>query len=131
EWGRGGGLGAKRWPFQGGPGAGAAPAWQPRLCQPRGLLAIGASVASPAQPQPAGEVCRGTGAAASFTGASLRDQGTAARAREPRGHDPGEEEHLLGAGAFAWGVGGGAHRRGGDRGVVRRRAGANDGTAAW
>jgi hypothetical protein len=117
--------------FQGGPGAGVAVTWQSGLRQPGGVRTVRACVGGPAERVPRGEVCRGASTAGPAAGASAGDVGASAGPGEPGGDDPGEEEHLLGAGAFAGGVGRGPQRCRGDRGVVRGGAGADDGTAAW
>lgn len=54
-----------------------------------------------------------------------------AGARGPGVDDPGEEEHLFGAGASAGRVGGGADRGRADRGVVCGKTRTSDGTTAW
>jgi len=117
--------------LQGDLGAGAAFAWQPGLRQPGGVRAVFTCSGGPAQREPGGEVRAGAGASGSVAGASAGDVGTSAGARGPGQHDSGEEEHLLGAGALAGGVGRGAYRCRGGRGMVRGFAGTDDGTLAW
>ena len=108
--------------FQGGAGAGVAVAWQPGLRQPGGV--------------------RGSSCVAWWRGGTRAGQRSSRkerarlrplparrletlerqRVRVSQGqHDPGEEEHVLGAGAADGRAGGSTDRRGDDRGVVRGR----------
>jgi hypothetical protein len=115
--------------LQGGPGASAAAARQPGLCQSPGVRAAGAGGRGPAERGPGRTLARGAGAAAAVTGAAAGGAGAGTAARAPGEHDPRQGEHLLGAGPADRRSGGGACRRGGARGVVRRRLGASDGAA--
>jgi hypothetical protein len=123
-------LRAKPPPREGGGGAGAAAPRQPRLRQPGRLRGVRAGAGAAAERAAAGGV-RGRGrAAAAAAGAAAGDGGAVAGAGAARQHDPGAAQHLLGAGAADRRVRRGAGRRRGDRGVVRRGAGAADAAAA-
>ncbi len=124
-------LRARTSAFQGGRGASVAAAWQPGFRESGGILAIRAGLGGATKRVSAGEVCRGANAAASVAGAAAGDPGAAVGACGPGEHHPGKEEHVLGACATEGRARGSTHRRRRDRGVVRRRARADDGAVAW
>jgi hypothetical protein len=78
-----------------------------------------------------GEGSRRAGLLASAAGAASGDVGADPSTGESDEHDSGQAQHLLGAGAADRRGSGGAHRPGGDRGVVRAAAGAAAGAVAW
>jgi hypothetical protein len=115
---------------EGGPGAGAAAAGQPRLREPAGLRGIPARGGGTAQRRAVGAVAAGAAAPAGAAAAGPGDGRAAAGAGGPGQHDPGQGERLLGAVAADRRVGGGVGECRAGRGALRRRGGAADGPAA-
>jgi hypothetical protein len=116
--------------LQGSPRASPAAARQPGLRQPRGVLAARAGAGRTAERGAGRGRGGGSGPLAAVAGAAAGGAGAGAGQGESGQHDPGEEEHVLGAGAADRGGRRGAGRGRDDRGVVRGRARAADGTAA-